>query len=480
MCPELRGTIDMFIFTCSMASITWMCRKTFYPGDGDVGGGLETWFNVCSYLIPHLTGFAGFELTKTILDVAFEINEEGSLLFNILLLLMMLIVIRLMCHAMDALRKQKWYAEGLDETSQDELKEVIEEGEDEATAFIMSGALYGFANYYMISAIDCSGEKDCGCTFEHTGELHLVAGKLPQGCDRNEVWRQWAICAIPAVLILVLATYGPVYERLTCCGAGYADTFKRAVGNLKRICGMLTCRLVLGMVIHWTYWRFDNKAAVHMFTALFTTTLAIFLTFWLDSVADVLEKKETDEADPDPAEAGRGAEESDPLAANAVITPGTQKTISSHLFTGATAAMNVDANQAKAHLATSTRGLIGIFGLLVGLSWEAVFDEGEKDLVRYINESLLERKYFTHSHTVMLHLCFTFTILLVVVPNWGKYVIPLAKKDRKYHQDCIDAEAKEEARLSMCSKEVRLKLCQSFWPRCWGDSTQPSPAGVGT
>merc|ERR1719424_2069751 len=165
---DVHLVINMIMFPCFMAAISWCCRCTYRRE-------LDTWFRVAKLLVPHITGFAGFVLSDGLLSVIVEHyhgHELSSSIF-IAMLLGLFILIRLLCMVMRYWRQCSWFTDNLEredpgedqgpdvvrttsaanwnhEHALEQCTEAIEEGEDDVTAFVMSGALYGFIRYNIL------------------------------------------------------------------------------------------------------------------------------------------------------------------------------------------------------------------------------------------------------------------------------------------------------------------------------------------
>merc|ERR1711920_674202 len=98
----------------------------------------------------------------------------------------------------------------------------------------------------------------------------------------------------------------------------------------------------------------------------------------------------------------------------------------------------------------STRSFIGVFGLLVGLSWEAVFEAGNETLVAWISGRL--REHNLAEHKVILQACLTLLVLAAVLPGWAKYIVPRAERTKEFHKENIEREKNETP--VMCDRDT--------------------------
>jgi len=238
---------------------------------------------------------------------------------------------------------------------------------------------------------------------------------------------------------------------------------KRVFRFLSVSSGLLTSRLVLGMVVHWLFWLTDSRVTVYMGAALFTTTLAICLTFLFDTLADLLESKGV--ALPRMPTKDKPVDGASDAEAQLPLTSTTTKSRSNSKSKRTGVATVDDVGQ---HIATSTRGLISVFGLLVGLSWEAVFEVGEHDMVQFVNRHMVTKNLWQHEHPVLVEVMLSIAVLVCVVPVWAMHLVPAAEKDRAYHKACIDAEQNSETQY-MFTFSVLRKLflsCCPVWRRC--------------
>ncbi|CAK0851798.1 unnamed protein product [Prorocentrum cordatum] len=197
---ETHLGIDMALFPCFLASISWCCRSTYQNLKE-----LHTWFNVAKLLVPHLAGFCGFVLSDSLIAVVLDYFSDGQshdALF-IIMILGLVLMIRLLCWLLHILRKRPWYSEEgvIDDAEEDgndsprtpaerhlhhlhECTEVIEEGEDDVTAFVLSGAMYSYLHYLTLSrpGVGCSEYAIC---------FHLVPSRLPVTCVPDAVVSSW-------------------------------------------------------------------------------------------------------------------------------------------------------------------------------------------------------------------------------------------------------------------------------------------------
>jgi hypothetical protein len=210
------------------------------------------------------------------------------------------------------------------------------------------------------------------------------------------------------------------------------------------------------MVVHWFSWYADSKVTVYMGAALFTTTLAIALTFVFDFLADQLEGKFEGSVINYNSTETAGGSVSD---AEALIPHSSTSTMKNNKKSKRSGTMtNDDIGQ---HVATSTRGLISVFGLLVGLSWEAVFEVGEHDMVLFVNNRLKEERYWEYEHPVLVELVLSIAVLACVVPVWAKHLIPAAEEDRAYHKKRI-----EEEKNSKTKDMFTFTILKRLWLSC--------------
>jgi len=427
-------------------------------------------------------------LSDTFLDVMIHVfKDEYSHQFIFgMSITGLVILIRLLCWAMHCLRQRPWFqrntvvesdAEGgpdspgaapqsSEKRHHDSLHgctEAIEEGEDDVTAFVLSGAIYANIHYLILNY------HGVGCP-EYGVCFHLVPGKLPDTCEHEAVVRAWITYSWPAVVALIVTTCP--------CWGSTGDLLKRVFRFLSVCSGLLCCRLVLGMVVHWFFWHYtDSEVAVYMGVALFNTTFAIALTFLFDFLADVLESKgvqmpklinkgTTGDTASD-SEAQQPLSSTTPVSAprsrsSALKPSGLSALAKRNRFksrrTGV--ATTDDIGQ---YVATSTRGLIIVLGLLVGLSWEAVFEKGEHIMVEFVHERMTERGWSSEEKpSVVIELVLSIAVLLCVVPVWAKHLVPAAEMDRAYHKTCIE----EEKAKDMFTLSVLSKLWLSCCP-CW-------------
>lgn len=468
--------IELVMFPCFLAAITWCCRRTCQEE-------LGIWFNVAKLLVPHIAGFCGFMLSEQFFEVTID-EFRGLYSYDYICvasIIGLVFFIRLLCWAMHFWRKRPKFGEivvGADisegeespttqaeskrkqhEEAMKECTEAIEEGEDEVTAFVLSGALYGFIRYLVLSRPGVSNGPECA---EHIATFSMIPHKLPGGEDG---------CVPKAVVSGFIHYSWPALAALfvTACPCwGNQRLFnQRVVRCLSMSSGLLTCRLVLGMVVHWFFWCTDSEVTVYMGAALFTTTLAVVLTFVFDFLADTIESLSNT--------AGESASES----LSSLSLPGPNRNTAGESASDAEAKQPLSSTGAAKrpkyrrkgtafvgeHLATSTRALMSVFGLLVGLSWEMVFEKGEHVVVEFVNSEMRERDWWQNKHTVLLEMALTTAILACVVPVWAKHLVPAAEKDRAYHEACIEREAASKS-SDMFTPSVLRRLCFSCCPCC--------------
>lgn len=473
---EVELVINAVIFPGLLASITWCCRRT-YTNNQD----LVTWFNVAKLLVPHIAGFSGFVLSAGFLNVViskFSHYQSHSFLY-VLSIFGLVLLIRLLCWGLHRLRQRAWYTENKvdavaeadsgdsprtqaqnsqrqHENSLHECTEAIEEGEDDVTAFVLSGALYSFFHYLMLS------REGSGCS-EYAACFHLVPSALPKTCEHEAIARAWIHYFCPALLAQIFTTCP--------CWQSNNALLKRVLRFLSMASGLLTSRLVHGMVVHCFFWMSDSKVTVYMGAAIFTTIMTMGLTFVFDQLADLLEGKAVNVPDLSGNDRGTAGDSiSDAEAQEPLSSTGTAKESASRRKSYRRGAATRD--DIGHRIAASTRGLISVFGLLVGLSWEAVFEVGEHDLVLFVNERMKERRLWNYEHPVVIEVTLSVAVLVCVVPVWAKHMIPLAEKDRAYHKRCIDEESKSETKdmftfailrslwLSCCPVFKRVSFCK--------------------
>merc|ERR1719343_757178 len=119
---DVHLVINLIMFPCFMASITWCCRCTYRKE-------LDTWFRVAKLLVPHISGFSGFVLSDGFLSAVVEhVNKEEvpSAIF-VALLIFLVIGIRLLCWAMHCWRQRSWYQDNFER----EDSRADEEGDGE-------------------------------------------------------------------------------------------------------------------------------------------------------------------------------------------------------------------------------------------------------------------------------------------------------------------------------------------------------------
>jgi hypothetical protein len=437
---EAHLGIEIIIFSCFLVSITWCCRRTCQEE-------LGTWFNVSKLLLPHIAGFCGFVLSGEFIEVMIDHFEDDYSYEYVLVasILGLVIFIRLLCWAIHFWRRRPHYQDinvgeelwegGESQITREQSKrnhdqrlerctEAIEEGEDDVTAFVLSGALYGFIRYLALS------RPGVGCS-EHAATFQMVPGKLPETCVPRAVVRAWIHYSWPAVVALIFTTCP--------CWGTKRKMLQRVARFLSLSSGLLTCRLTLALVVHWFFWCTDSVVVVHLGAALFTTTLAVILTFVFDFLADRIEDKYIESLGPNMSTAGESASDAEAKQPLSSTSAAKRPKISR---------MATTRDDVGQHLATSTRALMSVFGLLVGLSWEAVFEQGEHVMVGFVNKEMMERGWWHYPHIVMLEIALTIAVLACVVPVWAKHFVPAAEKDRAYHKQCIEREA--EGMSSIC------------------------------
>jgi hypothetical protein len=279
----------------------------------------------------------------------------------------------------------------------------------------------------------------------------MIPHKLPggeDGCVPKAVVSGFIHYSWPALAALILTTCP--------CWAAQRLIYQRVARFLGMSSGLLTCRLILALVVHWFFWCTDSEVTVYMGAALFTTTLAVVLTFVFDFLADKIEGQAIESLGPNRSTAGESA--SDAEAKQPLSSTGAAKR--PRLLRKRTKRDDVGE-----HLATSTRALMSVFGLLVGLSWEMVFEKGEHIVVEFVNSEMRERDWWQNEHTVLLEMALTTAILACVVPVWAKHLVPAAEKDRAYHQMCIEREAESNS-SDMFTLSVLHRLWFSCCPCC--------------
>jgi len=202
--------------------------------------------------------------------------------------------------------------------------------------------------------------------------------------------------------------------------------WNRCVMNLKMLFGMTISRVVLQMTHSFALAGIAGYAGGHvkgthtiaeLVTALVSSLIAMIGTIILDYLADTME----DTIAPNP-EYSRQADIVDALGA---------PTMSADMML-------------KKEMMGGTRGFIGVFGLLLGLSWEEVFMNGNQTLTEWIDKQVVEHTSWQSSHPVMYQIVLTSIVLSVMIPSWAKYVIPRSKMTYKEHEEAIKAEDAEE------------------------------------
>lgn len=452
---EAHLGIELVMFCFFLAAISWCCRCTCKAE-------LGTWFNVSKLIVPHIAGFCGFALSGDFIEVMIHklgdnLTYEYVLVVSILALV---IFIRLLCWAMHIWRRRPHYQSMVDgenpwggeapqitqaqrkrdaDRALEQCTEAIEEGEDEVTAFVLSGALYGFVRYLILS------RPGVGCG-DHAAAFQIVPGKFPETCVPHALVNAWIYYSWPAVAALVFTT-------CPCWGTEHG-LLHRVARFLSVSSGLLICRLILALVVQWFFWQTDSEVTVYMGAALFTTTLAVVLTFLFDFLADLIESKGIQSAAPSRSTAGESASDAEakqPLSSTSAVRRKLSR-MATGLATG-----SEDVGQ---YLAASTRSLMSVFGLLVGLSWEGVFEAGEDVMVEFVNHEMVRRGWWHHPHAVLLEMAFIVAVLACVVPGWAKHLVPAAEKDRAYHQGCIERES-ESRSLDMFTPSVLRRLALS-------------------
>ncbi|CAK0824382.1 unnamed protein product, partial [Prorocentrum cordatum] len=410
----MQQRAELFIMVCLFAGL-WILISLFCHWTGD--SKLREWRGAAKTLTPHVCGFAGANVVMRCMVLAHAwagmmgVAVAGVTTCGVLLLCMA---------ATEAMRQQRCYTETLSEQEQHECLEAAMEGEDEAAAFITSAVLLG-TSAVAFHMGNCDVEEHVG-NIEHT---HCV-----QACMK-------VLMYLLAPLIIVF----PCAANSKLCGSCTGRSmFQRSARNVKVIMAMTISRALLYVTRSTFEGMIDQSAVAQLSTAIVVSLSAIILTIAFDSIADRLEKKAVEEGPDTRVMDGNSDSEDLPECPGNVCSP---------LSGGAS-----PSKAAVQHLMFSTRNFIGVFGLLVGLSWEAVFEAGNKTLVTWINDQI--HADGMGDHKVILQTCLTLLVLGVVLPGWAKYLVPLAERTKEFHNSNIEHE--KDTTPVMCDRRTLRML----------------------
>jgi len=245
------------------------------------------------------------------------------------------------------------------------------------------------------------------------------------------------------------------------------ELWNRLARHVKAIIGMTISRLILHITIIWIRELVTADTHTHtiaeLVTALVITAMAAGGIIAVDKCADRLEDHAAEAiAAASPPKTAEAANRMETIEEDEV-QEGSRQPLVRRLAASMTVPLEV-------HLedhAAAARGFIGVFGLVVGLSWEEVFMVGNMTLSRWIGEygvnNLLERlkwPTFHDDHLVFWQLLLTFTVIAIMVPGWAKHIIPRANMTKDKHKEEIEEEQKNEK--TMFNKSQRSRL----WGRC--------------
>lgn len=85
------------------------------------------------------------------------------------------------------------------------------------------------------------------------------------------------------------------------------------------------------------------------------------------------------------------------------------------------------------HLEKALRAVIASFGLLVGLSWEKAFDAA--------GEAIIEGVPFTASQPVVAKVVMALILVIMVLPGWQAFIVPMAQKRWQEHEALMAMES---------------------------------------
>jgi hypothetical protein len=125
----------------------------------------------------------------------------------------------------------------------------------------------------------------------------------------------------------------------------------------------------------------------------------------------------------------------------------------------------------------ATRGFIGVFGLLLGLGWEEVFEHGNKHLTEWIDKEIVVRTPIHTHHPVLYQIALTSFVLWALIPSWAKHVIPRTNMTKEEHKNAMEAEETHEhaTKSALLHPAQRAQLRARFFCCCRPD--HPDAAG---
>jgi ABC-type multidrug transport system fused ATPase/permease subunit len=320
----------------------------------------------------------------------------------------------------ESMRKMPCYTSHLEAEKLEEVEDESEEGEDEALAFIFSGVIFRWFEHVIELQIGCKETK-----------IDLLVGKSHevQNCDGAHMAEYLGLIMVALMIVLLVVSNSLLFTNFN------KRTLKhRAMRTLKTFIGMLVSRVLLGMVMRYLDARISLETVAELLTALTVTVFAIMLTFTFDLIADRLEERIMERA------LKQELDETRSRTSAAIDEDSDGSSQSAEQIMCGQSDGRLTEQQIVEHLSSSTRGLVGVFGLLVGLAWEEVFVMGNETLVAEIDLVMRQSHITQLSHKVILQTFLTFLVLLVMLPGWAKYIVPYAAKGKNFHEKIINDE----------------------------------------
>eukprot|EP00929_Paragymnodinium_shiwhaense_P121025 TRINITY_DN9314_c0_g1_i1.p1 TRINITY_DN9314_c0_g1~~TRINITY_DN9314_c0_g1_i1.p1 ORF type:complete len:692 (+),score=145.52 TRINITY_DN9314_c0_g1_i1:116-2191(+) len=105
------------------------------------------------------------------------------------------------------------------------------------------------------------------------------------------------------------------------------------------------------------------------------------------------------------------------------------------------------------HLEKALRAVIGAFGLLVGLAWEKAFHAS--------GEAIIEGVPAVRGHIVVGKFCMAAVLVMLVLPGWQAFIVPMAQKHWQEHEALMELESCQSGAPDGSESAAAIRLLAS-------------------
>jgi len=390
-------------------------------------------------IFAHLAAFAGiltFESFQTAVKHSFAM-VCGVVIFAVVFLFACRTLTRMFrVHVAMRYRKAFTYENLSEATTDGRWREAVEEGEDDATALVLS-----FLTQQVI-AQSITGE------FQPVEDINVVS---PTATIRQIFGAAAAFAILLMVVTVVRARHGrkKSLKALQRTGASSNHAMRRGLEWVQTFLAMSMgwCLLRAGV---WTIGSLISvtEAMTQVLNAFVMSGVVVVLTIALDKCADGLQQCHNGQSS-NLRQNSNGSEGDDEGAeGNSEDEEGQEDDTSAA----------VPNQRWGTQLEKSLRAIISGFGLAVAICWEHAFAAA--------GETMIETTKVVESNAALAKAIMAAFAGIIVLPAWLAYIVPMARKSWYDHQASINMEAlqagsnEDDDDVKLAALEVAAKALQ--------------------